>query len=175
MFTLNYYLRQILIIFFSLSIVSCGFQLRGEGSKFLLPPHWKKLALRTSNPRSEFVLHVTTAFQFAGVEWNPVSSAHYILTLKPAQLNQHFQSLNSRANPSEIELTLTSYISVTRKDGIEVLPETKVFVRRIINNDPNNATGVNEQINLTASEMRRQLAENILFKVSTLANSEKIE
>ena len=49
------------------------------------------------------------------------------------------------------------------------------MVSKKINNDPANATGVNEQINLITSEMRRQLAENILLRVSTLAQSAKTE
>ena len=170
MLYLNYYFRQILIILFFSTLIACGFQLRGEDSKFLMPPHWKKFALKTSNPRSEFTQQVILVFQATGVEWSPISSASYILTLKPAKLSQHFQSLNSIASPSEIELTLTSYISISGKDGMEILPEVKLFVRRRINNNPANATGVNEQINLTISEMRRQLAENILRRISALAH-----
>ena len=175
MLNLNYCSRQILIILFSLSVITCGFQLRGEGSKFLMPSEWKKFTLRTSNPQSEFIKQVLMVFQTAEVEWESISSANHILTLTPAKLSTHFQSLNSKARPSEIELTLTSYISISHKDGVEILPEKKIYVRRIINNDPANATGVNEQINLITSEMRRQLAENILLKVSTIAHSEKIE
>ncbi len=175
MLNLNYCSRQILIILFSLSVITCGFQLRGEGSKFLMPSDWKKFALRTSNPQSEFIKQVVMVFQTAEVEWESINSANHILTLTPAKLSTYFQSLNSKARPSEIELTLTSYISISNKDGVEILPETKIYVRRRINNDPANATGVNEQINLITSEMRRQLAENILLKVSTIAHSEKIE
>ncbi len=175
MLNLNYCSRQILIILFSLSVITCGFQLRGEGSKFLLPSDWKKFTLRTSNPQSEFIQQVVMVFQTAEVEWESISSANHILTLTPAKLSTHFQSLNSKARPSEIELTLTSYISISHKDGVEILPEKKIYVRRIINNDPANATGVNEQINLITSEMRRQLAENILLRVSTLAHSAKKE
>ena len=175
MLNLNYCSRQILIILFSLSVITCGFQLRGEGSKFLMPPNFKKFALRTSNPQSEFIKQVVMVFQTAEVEWESKSSANHVLTLTPAKLSTHFQSLNSKARPSEIELTLTSYISISNKDGVEILPEIKIYVRRRINNDPANATGVNEQINLITSEMRRQLAENILLRVSTLAHSAKTE
>ena len=175
MLNLNYYSRQILIILFSLSVITCGFQLRGEGSKFLMPSDWKKFALRTSSPQSEFIKQVVMVFQTAEVEWESTSSANHVLTLTPAKLSTHFQSLNSKARPSEIELTLTSYISISNKDEVEILPETKIYVRRRINNDPANATGVNEQINLITSEMRRQLAENILLRVSTVSHSAKIE
>ena len=175
MLNLNYCSRQILIILFSLSVITCGFQLRGEGSKFLMPSDWKKFALRTSNPQSEFIKQVVMVFQTAGVEWESTSSANHVLTLTPAKLSTHFQSLNSRARPSEIELTLTSYIAISNKDGVKILPETKIYVRRRVNNDPANATGVNEQINLITSEMRRQLAENILLRVSTIAHSAKTE
>ena len=175
MLNLNYCSRQILIILFSLSVITCGFQLRGEGSKFLMPSDWKKFALRTSNPQSEFIKQVVMVFQTAEVEWESISSANHILTLTPAKLSTHFQSLNSKARPSEIELTLTSYISISNKDGLEILPETKIYVRRRINNDPANATGVNEQINLITSEMRRQLAENVLLRVSTIAHSANTE
>ena len=175
MLNLNYCSRQILIILFSLSVITCGFQLRGEGSKFLMPSDWKKFALITSNPQSEFIKQVVMVFQTAEVEWESTSSANHVLTLRSAKLSTHFQSLNSKARPSKIELTLTSYISISKKNGVEILPETKIYVRRRINNDPANATGVNEQINLITSEMRRQLAENILLRVSTIAHSAKTE
>ena len=167
----NYCCRQILTILFIFNLTACGYQLRGETSKFIISAEWKKLALRSANPRDELTRQVTLVFRSAGVEWSPISSANYVLSLASPNLTQRVQSLNSQARPSEIDLTLTLHISIFDKEGKEILPETGMVVRRRINNNPLNATGVNEEIRLTTSEMQRQLAENLLRRVSTLTHS----
>ena len=167
----NHYWRHLLVIIFSLSITACGFQLRGKDSRFFLPAHWKKLALISTNPQGDFTRQVKLTFKSAGVEWNSSGSANYILNLGSAELKRFNQSLNPQARSSEIELVLKSSISMTREDGKEIVPKVKMVVRRYINNNPINATSTNEEIQLTISEMQRQLAENMLRRISNLAHS----
>jgi len=167
----NYWLYQALIILFVANLTACGFQLRGEDSKLIIPIEWKKLALRSANPRDELTRQVKIVFQSAGIEWSPINSANYIITLKSSKLTQRMQSLNSQARPSEIELILASHISISENKGDEILPETEMIVRRLINNNPLNATGVNEEIRLNISEMKRQFAENLLRRISIFAHS----
>ena len=52
-----------------------------------MPSDWKKFALRTSNPQSEFIKQVVMVFQTAEVEWESTSSANHVLTLTPAKLS----------------------------------------------------------------------------------------
>ena len=125
----------------------------------------------SANPQDDFTRQVILTFKLGGVEWNSAGSANYILSLGPAKLKKNSQSLNSQARPSEIELVLKSNISITRKDGEKMIPKIEMVVRRYINNNPLNATGTNEETQLTISEMRRQLAEKMLRRISNLAHS----
>ena len=154
-------------------LTSCGFQLRGSGStSAALPVSWQSMYLVTGNPNSEFSRAVRTVFTTNGVTWAAREDANYSLQLGPERLSQTNLSLNNEARVSQIELTMRSNFSVLDADGREVMPDSNGTVIRQMDNDPRNAQGMGEEVRILKSEMRTELAQQIIRRIGFFATSD---
>ena len=86
------------------------------------------------------------------------------LTLKPEQFSQRNLSLTAQARAAELELTLASDFILTRADQGPVI--ARATVNRQMLNDPRNVVGKTEELRLLREEMRRDLAAQIVRRVS---------
>jgi len=153
-------------------LAACGFQLRGAGTGAALPDSWKKMSLLTANPNSEFSQAVRTVLTTNGIEWADKADASHTLVLGPERLSQTNLSLNNEARVSQVELTLQSTFSVQHTtDGREVMPDTTASVIRRMENDPRNAMGKSEEVRILQSEMRTELAQQIIRRIGFFASS----
>jgi LPS-assembly lipoprotein len=151
---------------------ACGFQLRGTGSEgAALPDAWKKMHMVTGNPNAEFSQAVRQVFTTDGIEWTTRADAGYSLVLGPERFSQSNLSLNAEARVSQLELTLQSKFSVVDASGREVMPETTALVQVQMENDPRNAMGKGDEIRIHKSEMRTELARQILRRIGFYATS----
>ena len=151
---------------------ACGFQLRGTGSEgAALPDAWKKMHMVTGNPNAEFSQAVRQVFATDGIEWTTRADAGYSLVLGPERFSQSNLSLNAEARVSQLELTLQSKFSVVDASGREVMPETTALVQVQMENDPRNAMGKGDEIRIHKSEMRTELARQILRRIGFYATS----
>jgi len=155
-------------------LAACGFQLRGTGGGgAALPDDWKKMYLVTGNPNGEFAQAVKTVFTADDIVWSARNEANYALVLGPERFKQSNLSLNKEARVSQLELTMQSTFSVLDADGREVMPDTIASVIRRMENDPRNALGKGEEIRIMKSEMRTELAQQIIRRIGFFATSER--
>jgi LPS-assembly lipoprotein len=151
---------------------ACGFQLRGTGDGgTVVPDAWKSMHLVTGNPNSEFSRAVQTLFAANGVQWLDQEDANYILTLEPERFRQRNLSLNAEARAAEFELTMSSRFSVHDADNAEVIPTADASVVRQMENDPRNVVGKAEEVRILKSEMRTELAQQIMRRIGFYAAS----
>jgi LPS-assembly lipoprotein len=151
---------------------ACGFQLRGTGdSGTVVPDAWKSMHLITGNPNSEFSRAVQTLFAANGVQWLDREDANYIVTLGPERFSQRNLSLNAEARAAEFELTMRARFSVRDADNIEVMPTADASVVRQMENDPRNVVGKAEEVRILKSEMRTELAQQIMRRIGFYASS----
>ena len=149
---------------------ACGFQLRGTGdSGTVVPDSWKSMHLITGNPNGEFSRAVQTLFAANGVQWLDREDANYTLTLGPERFSQRNLSLNAEARVAEFELTLRARFSVKDADNNEVMPTTDTSVVRQMENDPRNVVGKAEEVRILRSEMRTELAQQIMRRIGFFA------
>ena len=168
----RHYTKLMLVVGITCLLGACGFQLRGTGSAgAALPDAWKKMHLVTGNPNAEFSQAVRTAFATDGIEWMDRAEANYSLLLGPERFSQTNLSLNSEARVSQLELTMQSKFSVVDRSGREVMPETVASVLVQMENDPRNAMGKGDEIRIHKSEMRSELARQILRRIGFFATS----
>lgn len=149
---------------------ACGFQLRGtgdEGTK--IPDTWKSMQLVTGNPNGEFSREVQTRFAANGVEWTSRENANYRLMLGPERFSQRNLSLNAEARAAEFELTMRAQFSVRDTDNNEVIASTEVSTIRQMENDPRNVVGKSEEVRILKSEMRTDLARQIMRRIGFFA------
>jgi LPS-assembly lipoprotein len=151
---------------------ACGFQLRGTGdSSTVVPDAWKSMHLITGNPNGEFSRDVQTLFAANGVQWLDREDANYTLTLGPERFSQRNLSLNAEARVAEFELTMRARFSVRDADNNEVMPTADASVIRQMENDPRNVVGKAEEVRILKSEMRTELAQQIMRRIGFFAAS----
>jgi LPS-assembly lipoprotein len=161
-----------LILGMTCLVAACGFHLRGTGtSRTALPDDWKSMHLVTGDPNGEFSRNVTALLAANGVQWTDRQSAKFSLVLSPERFEQRNLSLNSEARVAEFELSMSSQFSVLDAKNTEVMPTTVVSVVKQMENDPRNVVGKQGEVQLIQNEMRYELAEQIIRRISFYAAS----
>lgn len=163
--------RALVLLLLASLLAGCGFQLRGSATDTAIPASWQKLALVTGNPNSEFSREVQARFAANGIEWVDRDQADYIVRLGPERFSQRNLSLNSQARASELELTMRANFSVAAPDGQDVMPDAEAAVIRQMENDPRNVVGKAEEVRILQSEMRTELAQQIMRRIGFYAAS----
>ena len=154
-------------------LAACGFQLRGTGGGgTALPDSWKQMYLATNNPNGEFSRAVRTAFATNDIVWTDQGDANYSLKLGPERFSKTNLSLNKEARVSQLELTMQSTFSVVDASGEEAMPNTVASVIRRMENDPRNELGMGEEVRILKSEMRSELAQQIIRRIGFFATTE---
>lgn len=166
-------LRTALLLGTACLIAACGFQLRGTGAGVSVPDEWLSMYLVTNNPNSEFSRAVRTGFAANGVEWQEKDEANFRVVLGPERFSQRNLSLNADARAAEFELTMRSTFSVLDRKGQLVMPDTTASVVKQMENDPQNVVGKEEEARILKSEMRRQLAQQIMRRIAFFAASQQ--
>jgi LPS-assembly lipoprotein len=165
--------RYSIILGITCMLAACGFQLRGVGGGAALPEGWDKMHLVTGNPNGEFSQTVRTVFTTNGIQWTDRANANYSLLLGPDKFTQTNLSLNREARVSQLELSMQTTFSVLDANGQEVMPDTTAVVMRQMENDPRNVMGKSEEIRILQSEMRTELAQQMIRRIGFFATSSK--
>ena len=161
-----------LLLSLTLALSACGFQLRGVGDNATtLPEDWKSMHLATSNPNGEFTQAVRTVFTTNDIVWTAQGDANHLLQLGPERFSKTNLSLNKEARVSQLELTMQSTFSVVDANGEETMPGTVASVIRRMDNDPRNELGMGEEVRILKSEMRTELAQQIVRRIGFFATS----
>ncbi len=161
-----------LVLGAALILSACGFHLRGTGD-VSVSDDWRTMHMVSNNPNSEFSREIKTRFAANGVEWQEdKSQANYQLVLGPERFSQRNLSLNAEARAAEFELTMRSTFSVRDQNGREIMPDTTGSVVKQMENDPRNVVGKAEEIRILKSEMRGELAQQILRRIAFFAASQ---
>ena len=163
--------RLTMIVGLILLIAGCGFQLRGDNTATALPTSWQQMSLVTANPNSEFSREVQARFSASGIIWVGKDQAAYILKLGPEGFSQRNLSLNAEARAAEFELTMKTNFSVLAASGTEEISNSDATVVKQMENDPRNVVGKSEEIRILKTEMRSELAQQIMRRIGFYAAS----
>lgn len=155
------------------ALVGCGFQLRGGEGGSSLPETWQSMHLSTPSPNSELSRVVRTRFTASGIRWLPAQEAVYRLELGNERFTQRNLSINAQARAAEFELTLRARFAVLDSDGTLLLPPDDAIITKQMENDPRNVVGKAEEIRILRNEMRTELAQQIMRRISFYAASER--
>ena len=165
--------QRFLILGMALALTACGFHLRGSGG-VASSDEWRSMYLVSSNPNSEFSREIKTRFAANGVQWQQDNeTANYSVVLGPERFSQRNLSLNSDARAAEFELTMRSTFSVRDSSGETVIESTTSSVVKQMENDPQNVVGKAEEIRILKSEMRSELARQIMRRIAFYAAAQE--
>ena len=147
----------------ALLLAGCGFELKGSGIGDLAL-EGLTIRLISNQPRAELTREVTKELLANGLIITDEADALLSLTLKPELFSQRNLSLTAQARAAELELTLASDFILTQADQDPVI--ARATVNRQMLNDPRNVVGKTEELRLLREEMRRDLAAQIVRRVS---------
>lgn len=143
----------------------CGFALRGSAD---LPVPLQTLQLETANGNSELVREVRRALsnnRVAVVE--EAAAGRYALSIGAEETFERAVSVNANARAGEYQLTMVMPFQLRSGSAMVLGPDT-LTVARIYLADPENAVAKNEEALLIRSELRRELAMQLLRRLQLL-------
>jgi LPS-assembly lipoprotein len=150
---------------------ACGFQLRGSADSNLpgVDPAWRELYLASAQPSAELATEVRARFASHGINWVERDAANYVIRLGPEQFEQRYLSLSAQARAAEYQLTMKAEFAVTDREGNELIPMTETSVIQQMENDPRNVVGKAEETRILRNEMRTELVQQILRRITYFA------
>ena len=163
--------RSLLLALTALLLSACGFELRGTGGGSALPEDWRQMHLVSQSPNSEFTRVLESTFAASGVNWVEREAATHVLRLGPEQFAQSNLSVNAQARAAEFDLQMKATFVVLDADGRGIMPSTTAAVNKQMENDPRNVVGKAEEVRILRSELRSELATQILRRISFFAAS----
>ncbi len=158
-----------MILLLCLGITACGFQLRGTGGGSALPAEWTRMYLASNDPNGELTRIVKSTFSASGIIWVPREEAQHILRLGPERFSQRNLSVNAQARAAEFDLVMSTEFIVFGSDREQVMERTSASVNKQMENDPQNVVGKAEEVRVLQGELRRELATQILRRISFFA------
>lgn len=146
-----------------MALTGCGFQLKGTGSNNA-QLQGMTIRLISNQPRAELTREVTRELTANGLVLTDDDESDLLLRLQPEQFTQRNVSLTAQARAAELELTLSADFTFTESEQEPI--DARASVNRQMLNDPRNVLGKTEELRLLRAEMRRDLAAQIVRRVS---------
>jgi len=143
----------------------CGFALRGSAD---LPAPLQTLQLETANGNSELAREVRRALSNNRVTVvEDAAAGRYALGIGAEETYERAISVNANARAGEYQLTMVMPFQL-RHGSETVLGPEALTVARVYLADPENAVAKNEEAVLIRTELRRELAMQLLRRLQLL-------
>jgi len=146
-------------------LVACGFALQGT-SLAELPPQLQTLHLETGNSELDRVLRRTLLNSKVNLLDQPAVDV-YSLRLEAEQNLERIISVGADARAGEYELELSTLFSLSRDSELVFGPQRAVL-QQVYFADPYNPAAKRTEAELILSEMRQQLAFQIIERLQAL-------
>ena len=146
----------------ALLLSSCGFQLRG---RLVLPAGLTALKVLTADPLNPLKLEVERTLRGSGVVLDASAGNVGELQIQSEVLSREILSVNDRARVAEYLLRYQARVRLVQGER-ELLPPTDLEVSREYSFDEVQALGASQEEELITEELRREMAQQILTKVS---------
>ncbi|HBW83424.1 MAG: hypothetical protein CMD92_02660 [Gammaproteobacteria bacterium] len=147
-----------------ISLPACGFALRGSDS---ISSRFNSLNLELEQPGSELSALLKRSLTSAGVNLSPQQpNISATLRVSDEQLSSRPVSINPRARASQVEIRLSVRITLTTP-GRTSTPEETLAVVRTYFQDIENIAGSQEEAQLIADELRRELSDQLLRRLES--------
>ena len=158
----NTAIRGITLLCLLSVLTACGFHLRGSVA---LPESWQSLHIVSANPSGELSHELQNNLKAVGIDNDP--NAERVLQLGTEQFDRRGVAVGSGARVSRFELKLSTRFSLSDRQGQTLIEDTTVNVTKLMNHDPSNIVGEEEELRLLRAEMRTELVQRIFRRLST--------
>lgn len=154
--------RNLLVMGLAVLLSACGFQLRGTGTNDLTI---KELDVSARDAYSETVTQLRQVLENSGV--HVYNGATYKLFLANEKETQRNLSYASAGRASDIELSTVLSFEIQGRDHLPLMNDN-IQVQKIVSHDGNNLVGSDSEIIQVRKEMRRELVQRMVLRLSLL-------
>jgi outer membrane lipopolysaccharide assembly protein LptE/RlpB len=155
-------LSKIIILACVVFIASCGFRLRGTGDSYILSQQLANLELTGSNINSDLMYMVRNNLASSGIVVNTDESGLYTLIVIDQGITERNTTFGANARTTEKSIKAKAQFTLKSKDGKFVYGPHDLENERIYNYDVNSVNSANREKDLIITELRRNLADQIL-------------
>lgn len=125
--------------------------------------------LASNDPNGELARVVESTFSANGIVWVDRAEAQHVLRLGPETFTQRNLSVNAQARAAEFDLQMRADFMVFDSTKTLVMERSTASVNKQMENDPQNVVGKAEEVRVLREELRRELAGQILRRISFFA------
>ncbi len=154
-------MRHAFVVFLTIALAGCGFQLRGSGGQVL---DVERVSITGSKP--ELMDELEDTLKSIGVSVNEFTDPEYVINIGGESLSRRAVATSGNITVSEYELLLRAQFSVSSSSGEAVIPSAEVRVERIYSFDATNFVSNNEEEAVLLEEMRQDLAAQLVRRFS---------
>jgi len=154
------FLRRLCPALLLLLLSGCGFALRGSAD---LPAALQTMIVAGEEENGELLQEVRRALRNSGVTIVEADSP-YLLRIGRESSGERVVSVNSNARAGEYELEMNLPFQLLQ-GGTAVLGPDTISLSRVYLTDPENAVAKEEEAELIRSELRRELAQQLLRRL----------
>ncbi|MHA4978467.1 MULTISPECIES: LPS-assembly lipoprotein LptE [unclassified Pseudomonas] len=154
--------RNLLVMGLAVLLSACGFQLRGTATNDLTI---KELDVSARNAYGDTVTQLRQVLENSGV--HVYTGATYKLFLVDERETQRNLSYASAGRASDIELSTALNFEIQGRDHLPLMGD-KIQVQKVVSHDGNNLVGSDSEIQQVRKEMRRELVQRIVLRLSML-------
>ena len=162
-------LRSLILPILLLMLSNCGFSLRGSD---VLSANFSELQFYSEQTNSELARLLRRSLDGADVEITAITlkdadSNLAVLGITNEQLTSRPITTNPRARAAQVELRLSVDMAILVNEKNLLGPET-LFVERSYFQDIENINGNQEEAEIIATEMRRELVNQIMRRLAAI-------
>jgi LPS-assembly lipoprotein len=161
-------MRLLSLVFLTMLLASCGFQLRGTGGYDLAVG---SVSIIAANSHSDLADELEDTLKSIGVSVNPGQEAEYVIRLASETTTRRPVATSGNITVAEYEVKVRAVFSVSAAGGKELIADTALSAERIYSFDSSNFVGNAEEELVLVEEMRRDIADQLVRRFSaTLRN-----
>ena len=154
----------VLATFLLFLLSGCGFTLRGSAE---LPAALQTLQVETPAANSDIARELRRMLRNNGVALTDTPADEiWHLDIGGEQSSERVLSVNANARAGEYEITMT--VGAQLRRGAQIIGPENFSVSRAYLADPESSVAKNEEAELIRTEMRRELAQQILRRLQSL-------
>ncbi|MFQ3324722.1 MAG: LPS-assembly lipoprotein [Pseudomonadales bacterium] len=161
-------LSKIIILACLILIASCGFRLRGSGESYILSEQLTNLELTGSNINSDLMYMVQNNLAGSGIIVNGDKTSLYTLIVLDQGITERNTTFGADARATEREVKARAQFTLKSKDGEFVYGPHDLENERVYNYDEGSVNSADRERDLIVTELRRNLADQILRMLQTV-------
>ena len=169
-------LSKTIILVCVVLIASCGFRLRGTGESYVLSQQLANLELTGSNINSDLMYMVQNNLASSGIVVNTGANGLYTLLVIDQGITERNTTFGANARTTEKAVKAKAQFTLKSKDGGFTYGPHDLENERTYNYDVSSVNSANREKDLIVSELRRNLADQILrmLQAIQLPNSSNV-